>query len=103
VEFLKKGDESGQALIGAGAPTLPKCSLLDYTIHPTFLSDRDDIPVLSGPASSNSPARFQSPVHKNTRLKSFKFPHREKAYIPAPKEHEIVAKTTINEKPLKRK
>ncbi len=50
-----------------------------------------------------SPVRFPSPFHKNTPAKSFKFLYRDKAYIPVPREHEYVAKTTMNEKPLKRK
>jgi len=37
------------------------------------------------------PVRSLHPVHKNNRLKSFKFLRRDKAYIPAPKEQEYVA------------
>jgi hypothetical protein len=57
----------------------------------------------SSPLTSNTPARFPSPVHENTFFKSFRFLRRDKAYILVPKEHEYVAKTTMNEKPLKRK
>ncbi|PKL68211.1 MAG: hypothetical protein CVV30_09785 [Methanomicrobiales archaeon HGW-Methanomicrobiales-1] len=53
---------------------------------------------LSGSPPSNFPAHFPSPVHKNSPLKSFKFLNWDKAYIPAPEEHEYVANTTINEK-----
>jgi hypothetical protein len=45
---------------------------------------------------------FPSIFHKNTHLKSFKSLHRDKAYIPVPREQEYVAKTTINEKQLKK-
>lgn len=51
----------------------------------------------SGPAFSNLLARFPTPFHKNTPFTSFNFGHHDKVYIPVPKEHELVARTTMND------
>jgi len=50
-----------------------------------------------------SPGAFPALCAQKYPFMLFKFLYRHKVYNPVPKEHELVAKTTINEKPLKRK
>ncbi len=73
-----------------------------HSLKALFSCGRIPAKGVNMPISSNTPARFMSPVQKNNHVKAFKFLHREKAYIPVPREQEQVANTTMKENTLKK-